>query len=133
MTQFTKLQDYQILVNGTKENVTRVGLSQQGFAPFGGGNPLGSGSTVDNITGIISDFAPLISGGIQSLQGTATPQAGMGTRSRGVHLIDASTGLNLGVISRKKALRMLSRTAKRTTTIHKHYDINENCFPRGRN
>jgi hypothetical protein len=51
------------------------------------------------------------------LKPKSAPTGGaQGGRSRGVQLIDASTGLNLGVISRKRALSVLTSHKKGSST-----------------
>jgi len=51
-------------------------------------------------------------GGIIGESFDSTAPMSRGGRARGVWLVDKSTGLNLGVISRKRALGVLSRRAK---------------------
>jgi hypothetical protein len=82
------------------------------------------------------DWAQL-AGGLLEAAGTVVPGLGLAGKaisgleaggrggSKGVNMIDASTGLSLGRISRKKALRVLQRRGRYTKRQKAHIVIKD--------
>jgi hypothetical protein len=107
-----KVQQKLHVANAIQRRNPSISLTQgMTHAEEAGGGSLGriATSALGSIP-LVGGLAQGIATEVLGTSGGMTREGGFrGGRSRGVQMIDASTGLNLGVISRKKALSVLIR------------------------